>query len=224
MKNIFFVLVFSISILFGQEGGSINLESKKEKKNTGLAILYSLLIPGMGELYAGNYSSGKYFTIADAFIWGTFAGFSVYGNWQENNYRNFAVSNAGVNLSNKRDDYFATIGEYISIDQYNTIQELNRDFDNVLDTETHYWNWENPEDRKTYRNSWSSSEQAYNNVRFAVGALILNRVISAINAVRVSVSENNKISMENPSYFYGFGIDQKTTLPSSITFNFVKLF
>jgi hypothetical protein len=39
--------------------------SDTQRKSPALAILYSILLPGMGELYAGDYSSGKYFTIAD---------------------------------------------------------------------------------------------------------------------------------------------------------------
>ena len=41
-----------------------------ERKSPMLAIVYSLLLPGMGELYGGDYSLGKYLTIADAVFWG----------------------------------------------------------------------------------------------------------------------------------------------------------
>ena len=67
------------------ENNQVNLlEQPSGKKNAGLAILYSLILPGMGELYAENYESGKYFTIADGVIWGFVAGFNIYGNRQEN--------------------------------------------------------------------------------------------------------------------------------------------
>jgi hypothetical protein len=35
------------------------------KKSAGLAALYSLVLPGMGELYAEGFSSGKYFLLAE---------------------------------------------------------------------------------------------------------------------------------------------------------------
>jgi TM2 domain-containing membrane protein YozV len=202
----------TLNIQFVQENIST------DKKNPGLAILYSLLLPGMGELYAGDYQNGKYFTIADGLIWGVLAGFSIYGNWQEENYRAFAKTNANVELTGKTSDFFANIGSYLSIEDYNRAQDLNRDFDKVYNTTTHYWKWESNNHRKEFRNMWSSSEQAYNNVRFAVGALLLNRLISVINAVRLVTAYNKKLS-ENEQLNISFGIQHWFTLPSAYTLN-----
>ena len=59
---------------------SINSFETTEKKSVGLGIIYSLLLPGMGELYADAYNTGKYFTIADGVLWGTLIGMSAYSN------------------------------------------------------------------------------------------------------------------------------------------------
>src|SRR5690606_26988785 len=75
---------------------SLNDDIPSGKKNTGLAILYSLLLPGMGELYAESYSSGMYFTIAEGVLWGTYIGMNAYGGWQEDKYKSFAVTKGGV--------------------------------------------------------------------------------------------------------------------------------
>lgn len=198
-------------------------EVSKEKKNTALAILYSMLIPGMGELYANNYESGKYFTIADGVLWGVFAGFNIYGKWKENNYKAFAQTKGGVNLQGKDEDYFTTIGIYISIDEYNRIRELNRDFSNVYDPQAYYWKWEDENQRKEYRQMWLSSEQAYNNVRFAVGALILNRIISAINAVRLVNAYNRNISYES-AWGVNFSLLNNCYFKPVVSLNFFKRF
>ena len=42
--------------------------SRGEKKAVGLAVVYSLVLPGMGELYADGFSSGKYFLIAEGVV------------------------------------------------------------------------------------------------------------------------------------------------------------
>lgn len=194
-----------------------------QKKNAGLAILYSFLLPGMGELYAGSYESGKYFTIADGVFWGVFAGFNIYGNWQQNNYISFAKSFGGVELKGKDEDYYAVIGDYLDIDQYNRTQELNRNFSETLDPRMNYWKWDSNTQRKEYRNMWTSSEQAFNNIRFAAGALILNRIISAINAVRLVAAHNKKISDEI-SWKISFGVNNNNNLPSSLTVNFQTSF
>ena len=205
-----------------------NIESEfrspaSEKKNPALAILYSMLLPGMGELYAGDYSSGKYFTIADGVLWGAFAGFEIYGKWKENDYKSFAESKGGVNLNGKEAEYFANIGIYQSIDDYNAAMELNRDFDMTYKTAAYYWKWSDNEQRKQYRDLWSSSESAYTNVRFVVGALILNRLISAVNAVRLVSAYNKNLSQE-VSWNISVGLNNHFTPPTSITFNFVKSF
>src|ERR1039457_6180733 len=66
-------------------GDSNPLPVKEEfsRKSVFLAITYSILLPGMGELYAGNYASGKYFTIAEAVFWGTYIGMNQYSNRSE---------------------------------------------------------------------------------------------------------------------------------------------
>ncbi|MEW6701702.1 MAG: hypothetical protein AB1298_03195 [Bacteroidota bacterium] len=194
-----------------------------EKKNPALGILYSLLLPGMGELYANRYDNGKYFTIADAVLWGVFAGFNIYGNWQENNYKSFAQSNGAVKLDGKNADYFANIGIYQSIDDYNTAMELDRRFEKVYSSSTYYWKWTDDNQRKEYRSMWLSSEQAFTNVRFVVGALILNRLISAINAVRMVSAYNKNLSLET-SWNISVGVENNSSLPPSLTFSFVKAF
>ncbi|MCX7797832.1 MAG: hypothetical protein N2249_04325 [Melioribacter sp.] len=193
-----------------------------KKKSPGLAILYSMLIPGMGELYANNYASGKYFTIADGILWGFFAGFNIYGKWKEDNYKTFAMTRGGVNLEGKDSDYFATIGIFISIEEYNRLKELNRDFYNVYDPKTFYWKWESENQRKEYRQMWLSSEQAYNNLRFVVGALILNRIISAINAVRLVNAYNRSIS--SAEWNINISTSNNYNLPPTVLLNFTKSF
>jgi hypothetical protein len=240
-KIIISFIILSSTILLAQENqqllsirnnlmvNSANLTNKIPtttftKKNPGLAILYSMLLPGMGELYAGDYSTGKYFTIADGVLWGTFVGITVYGNQKESDYRAFAKAYGEVNLSGKDDTYFANIGIYENVDEFNRERELNRDFSEVYSTNTHYWNWTNSKQRKEYRSLWISSENAKNNVRFAAaGALILNRIVSAIFAVR-AVSAHNRKESNSVSWNVNFGLQQNINLPTGLVMNFQKNF
>jgi hypothetical protein len=197
-----------------------------KKKNAGLAIIYSLLLPGMGELYADSYSSGKYFTIAEGALWATYFGFNAYGNWQKDNYKSFAAANGGVNNIGKNSDYYANVGLYTSITEYNNTQAFDRNFTAIYNTEQYYWNWKG-QDRKTYRGMWLSSENAYNNLRFVVGAMILNRIISAINAVRL-VSRYNKSIDESAgkglNWNLSVGLLNRLNVPSGLTLNFQTQF
>ena len=204
---------------------SINLNSNfsNEKKSVGLGILYSLLLPGMGELYADSYGTGKYFTIADGILWGTLIGMSAYSNWQEDSYKSYAATRAGVINENKDEDYYANIGDYTSVYSYNDQKALERNFDEMYDEETSFWKWSSTEERRSYRDMWNSSETASNNIRFVVGGLILNRVISAINAAR-SVSAYNKRLEEEVSWNFSVGFMNQPNLPTSLSFNVQKSF
>jgi hypothetical protein len=216
MKAITVLIIISSTLLFSQgiqkkslaefryeikENTQVNSDVIKQeysnrKKNRGLAILYSALLPGMGELYADDYSTGKYFTIADVLLWGGFIGVSAYANNQEDNYRSFAETHASANLSGKDSKYFADIGNYLDIYEYNHIMELDRNYEDVYNEKSHYWKWSGQEQRREYRNMWKSSETANNSTRFIVGALLLNRVASVINAIRLVNSHNNNLKKE----------------------------
>ena len=199
----------------------MNSNLDNEKKSVGLGIIYSLLLPGMGELYAGDYNIGKYFTIADGVLWGTFIGMNVYSNWQKDDYKSYAASNADVNNSGKDADYYATIGNYTSIETYNDEKALERNFDQMYNTEQYFWKWNSTEERRTYRSMWTSAEQTDNDIRFVVGGLILNRVASAINAARLVTSYNNRLQ-EEVGWNFSVGFKNQLNLPTSITFNFQK--
>jgi hypothetical protein len=201
----------------------IALDDVKQKKSSGLAIVYSLLLPGMGELYADAYDSGVYFTVADGVLWGTYIGMNVYGNWQKDRYISYAQTNADITTENKDDDYYATISEYLSIDQYNDQKAFERNFDEMYNTEQYFWKWNTSEERKVYRDMWVSSEQTLNDVRFVVWGLLLNRVISAINAVRLVSRYNNNLSQE-VGWNVSLGVQNLPDNTSSYNINFITSF
>src|SRR5437868_5743769 len=89
------VSVAPASTLYQQE------QARGERKSPALAALYSLLLPGMGELYVGDYGSGKYFTIAEGALWTGWGGMQWYGNWKQNDSRQFAAQHAQISLDGK---------------------------------------------------------------------------------------------------------------------------
>ena len=192
-----------------------------EKKSGFLAIVYSLLLPGMGELYAGNYEKGKYFTVAEGISWSVFAGFNIYGNWQRNNYKSFASTNGSVNLDGKDADFFANISEFTNIDDYNRRKSLDREFGEIYEKEKYYWKWADVAQRTEYRTMWESSEHAFNNVRFAVGALIINRIISAIDAALMVRSYNKNLPTQTS---WNLSVGTNRLYPSGMEINFLKSF
>ncbi len=193
----------------------------ESKKSVGLGIIYSLLLPGMGELYAGSYNVGKYFTIAEGVLWGTYIGMNTYAGWKKDNYQTFASQHAGVNNTGKDADYYATISDYSDVESYNNEKALDRDFEAMYNKDQYFWKWQSAQERKTYRAMWTTSEQTYNDLRFIVGAMILNRVASAINAVRLIASYNNKLK-EEVGWNISVGLNNSTNIPTTVTLNFTS--
>jgi TM2 domain-containing membrane protein YozV len=171
--------------LFQQEAQST------EKKSVGLAALYSLLLPGMGELYADGFSSGKYFLLAEGVLWLTFASFEIYGNSLQDDARAFATANAGLDPAGKDDQYFVDIGNFMNIREYNEKQARDREPDRIYTPAAAYaWQWQTDADRAQYRDSRIKSEEMWNNKKFVAAAILINHVASAINAGRSAAAYN----------------------------------
>ncbi len=165
-----------------------------EKKSVPTAILYSLLLPGMGEMYAGNYGRGKYFTIAEGVLWVTLIGFDQYGRWLQDDARSYAVQHADISLSGKNDRYFIDIGEYMSVQDYNQQMLRDRTPHKVMDENSSLaWNWDTKANQLNFRNLRISSDQAFNNTKFVAAAIIINHIVSAIDAARLVVLHNRQV-------------------------------
>jgi hypothetical protein len=99
-------------------------------KKPGLAVLYSLLLPGMGEMYADD-ASGKYFLIAEGVLWLTYVVFDVRGTAVQDDARAFSTVQAGVNRAGKSDQFFVDIGNFASMDEYNDKKLRDREPDKL---------------------------------------------------------------------------------------------
>lgn len=169
-------------------------QPSSEKKSVGLAVLYSLALPGMGELYAGSFSSGRYFLAAEGLLWLTYTVFQVRADALRDDSRGFAVAHAGITLQGKNDQYFVDIGNFLNIDDYNQKKLRDRDADKVYDPALGYaWQWDSDASRSAFRDQRVSSDNAYNNRKFVVAVVLINHVASAINAARSAVMHNREL-------------------------------
>jgi hypothetical protein len=164
------------------------------RKAVGLAALYSLLLPGMGELYAEGFSSGKYFLMAEGGLWITYALFEIHGNDLRDGARAFAAARGGVTVNGKDDQFFVDIGNFLSMDDYNDKRLRDREPERLYSIEGgQYWLWDSEDSRLTYREQRIASDRSYNNRKFVGAAILVNHVISAINAARAAIAYNNSL-------------------------------
>jgi hypothetical protein len=161
------------------------------KKSVGLAVFYSLLLPGMGELYAEGFSSGKYFLIAEGVLWLGYAAVEIHGNDLRDGARSYAVAHAGVNVAGKDDDFFVDLGNFMTVEEYNEKRLRDRELNRVYDAAAGYsWRWDSDASRLTYKDQRISSENMYNNRKFIGIGILVNHIVSAINAARCAIAHN----------------------------------
>lgn len=159
--------------------GLPNAPSYSRKK----AILLSLLVPGLGEAYIGQWGRGKYLAATEVLLWGTHFGTGIYGDWLSDDSRAFAASHAGVNLAGvKPQDYYAIIGKWDSIYEFNESQRrfVGPTGDFAINDET-VWEWDSGKNRKRYDNMRVSSDRAGKASNFILFGIALNHVASALH-------------------------------------------
>jgi hypothetical protein len=165
---------------------------RTEKKSVLIAIGYSLILPGMGELYADNFRAGRYFMGADAALWITYGGFRTYGRWLKQDAQTFASQHAGASFDGKGDQFSVDLGNFNNVYDYNEAKLRNRQFDILYDPNSNFaWQWASDVNRTHYKDLRIRGDGVLRNSQFIIGVMVLNRIISAISAAR-SVSAYNR--------------------------------
>jgi len=162
------------------------------KKSVVLAIAYSLILPGLGDYYAKNGETGKYFIGADVTLWLSYAGIRTYGKWIKDDARTFAVEKADADFSGKGQQFEVDLGNFVNVDEYNQAKLRNRQFELLYDPASSFaWQWNSDQDRLRFKDLRIKGDEVVRNSQFVLGALVINRVIAAISAAR-SVSDYNR--------------------------------
>ena len=108
-------------------GFSSGFQGEKPRKSALLAIAYSLILPGLGDAYAENLATGKYFMGTDAGLWLTYGGFRVLGQWLKDDAKMLAVQRGSANFNGKDDKFEVNIGNFDDVLSYNAAKLRNRD-------------------------------------------------------------------------------------------------
>jgi len=169
----------------GQEHSSKYLQEmpgSADRKSPLVATLLSIVLPGAGEFYAGNSGTGRYFMAADGLLWLTFAGLSLQSSWVMDDARSFAGLRAGADFSGKDDRFEAQVGNYMSTQHHNETKLRERRYEELYQGAGYEWRWMDEGDRLRYRSMRIRSDELNRAAGFAVGALVINRIISAFSA------------------------------------------
>jgi len=192
--------------------------SDQERSTSKKALLYSLLLPGMGELSMGETGRGVGFLTAEGLIWANYAYWTVAGHLRKDDFIEQAQLNAGVGVNSGSDDYWHLVGQYTASsgsgsDTYE--EELRREARDAypgdpaaqdayvaskLPTGTQAWSWSSADLQDSYRTTRESSNSAYHHAKFSFGAAILNRVLSVVDVqlLRHKAAKQAQSSLSTP--------------------------
>jgi hypothetical protein len=178
------------------------MPESSRKKSGALAVIYSILVPGMGELYAERFDVGKYSLIAEGALWLVFAGFQFYGTWLQDDARQFAVSHAQADPNGKDDQFWIDVSNFLNTYDFNEKKLRDRDLASVYNVNAGYfWRWESDAARLRFRDMRISADNVFNNSRFVVVAILVNHLISAVNAARLTAGYNKGLNEEQSLNF-----------------------
>jgi hypothetical protein len=170
------------------------------RRSTGKkALLYSLLVPGMGELSMGEKGRAIGFFVAEGLIWTNLVYWKVAGGLRKDDYVEQAMLNAGVGVDKESDDYWRVVGQFersSGSGPGSYEEELRREARDLfpgdpaaqdafvagkLPTGDRAWEWSSSGLQDSYQSTREGSRRAFNRAQYSFAAAILNRVVSVID-------------------------------------------
>jgi hypothetical protein len=208
-----------------QSSAAVTQPIDASKKSAATAVLYSLLLPGMGEYYADGFDVGRYSLIAEGGLWLTWFSFRQYGTWLRDDARNFASVHAGAVNAGKNDRYFVDLGNFNDIYEYNDKQLQDRELENLYDANSsYYWRWDSDQNRQEYRAMRVSSERVLNNAQFVIAGIVVNHIVSAVNAARLVRIANQRTSEQLGSWWLQSSLTGNGLKPDGMTLSLIHRF
>lgn len=186
------------------------------------AMLYSLILPGLGQQAAGRKERARVFYAVEAGIWTSFAVFRIQGAEQQDRYIEYAEFTAGANAEGKDDEYWRTLAQYERSDpgpgSANEFirRQARAQFPGDRAKQEEYfaangyfenenWDWQNADNLARYQGLRSKSLDSYDRAEFSIFAAIANRVVSVIDAARVAGQANRAAAEARKDTGSGFG-------------------
>lgn len=176
------MLALLIGILFVPSLASAQTKSPKK------AAFLSLLVPGLGELYAGGQKSSRFFLFTEGLFWTGLVSFKKLNSARINTFEAYAAAHAGANLKGRQNSHLDRVSTYKSIYDYNArVVYVEGEFATPLpDTPENVWEWDTSASREKFIDLRSKATWARTRSFLFVGALLFNRFASAFNAAHIA--------------------------------------
>lgn len=225
--RLFLLVLLAATFGFSQVVISVDENvSRNHDKNLFLGLGASALLPGMGEYYLGEQKMVRPFVWVDAALWITAISSYVIGNRYISSAHDYAVRHAGLSTNSKDVSLLNTVGDYRSrsgVAGQNSSPDMDEDYNQAMirsgkkiDDEfdsSIQWDWgasDNPETTEhidEYKDRLSHYRVSRIVFQVSVGALVLNRVISMLDVMRVYRATSSRSFSERVHFLPEFTED-----------------
>ena len=153
-------------------------------------IIKSAILPGWGQLDLVNHQRSRVFMFTEFSLLVSCIGSYVFSKNQINNYQSFSANHAGVNVYGKNHKYWVDIGNYNNYLDYNDEHLRFRESDDLYSFENK-WEWDSIKNKKKFKKMRINADLLNRQINFFIGAIIINHIISSIDAMYLYRLKNN---------------------------------
>ena len=164
-------------------------------------VVKSLVLPGWGEYSLDNQIRGRIFVLSETVLLLAILGSYSVAQRQETEYKAYAAEHAGIDLIGKDRQFWVDIGNYSSLFTFNEEHLRWRDFNALYeDNDTWAWAWDSSNNRERFENTRIASDSWRLRGSFLIGGVVLNHIVSAIDALYLSKISNIQETVVSPNY------------------------
>ena len=188
----------------------------------------SLVIPGWGQWNQGHRGLALGFFAVEAAIWTSYFVAMGQGHQRRDSYEQTALLFADIDLQAVDKDFRKLVGQYVSSEEYNQLVVMREaaaqhfgdpeaywayiDENSLKGAES--WAWSSETKYLQYGSQRRSSEYAFQRAEFSVAAAIMNRLLSALAAWRMTPTPSAMAQSQNPAFETPGGRLEWTLVPA----------
>ena len=186
-----------LQVLYAQQLGP----SVDHQKPLISPVVKSLVLPGWGEYSLDNQIRGRIFVLSETVLLLAILGSYSVAQRQETEYKAYAAEHAGIDPFGKNRQFWVDIGNYSSLFTFNEEHLRWRDFNALYeDNDTWAWAWDSSNNRERFENTRIASDSWRLRGSFLIGGVVLNHIVSAIDALYLSKISNIQETVVSPNY------------------------
>ncbi len=188
MIRISAVLLFSLLIVLS---GIADADPGSRKG----AMLRSAVLPGWGQMHLDHSTRGIVFMSFDALTWAGVGLSYLEGTFDRDDYTWLAISEAGISVSGRSNNFLDDISDFSSSTEYNDyIHRLARYYypddpdaqRGYFESHARYgedgWNWSSDTARNQFADRLRESKEWFRRSMYIAAFALVNRVVSVIDA------------------------------------------